>query len=77
MSSRNSSVYVHQSSSGPSSRSSSSSAGYAATSPRPTTTYREYDSRRASQGVKSGNNTVINHNKRHYDPNSPSPSYRS
>ncbi|KAK1254666.1 hypothetical protein MKX08_008661 [Trichoderma sp. CBMAI-0020] len=75
MSSRGNSVYVHQSTS---SRSSSSSGRSAAPSPRPsTTTYREYGARdHTSQVIRSGPNTVVQHNKRHYDPSSPSPSYR-
>ncbi|KAM0459906.1 hypothetical protein ACHAPV_000155 [Trichoderma viride] len=78
MSSRGNSVYVHQSTS---SRSSSSSGRSAAPSPRPSTTstYREYGATagHTSQVTRSGPNTIVQHNKRHYDPSSPSPSYRS
>ncbi|KAL7897047.1 hypothetical protein HDV63DRAFT_405778 [Trichoderma sp. SZMC 28014] len=73
MSSRGNSVYVHQSS-----RDSSSSGRSAAPSPRPaSTTYREYGASHTSQVTRSGPNTIVQHNKRHYDPSSPSPSYRS
>ncbi|PNP37612.1 hypothetical protein TGAMA5MH_10452 [Trichoderma gamsii] len=77
MSSRGNSVYVHQSTS---SRSSSSSGRSVASGPRPstTTTYREYGATgHTSQVTRSGQNTIVQHNKRHYDPSSPSPSYRS
>ncbi|KAL6891989.1 hypothetical protein GGI43DRAFT_387226 [Trichoderma evansii] len=75
MSSRNSSVYVHQSSS---SRSSSSSGRSTAPSPRTGTTYREYGAvNHTTRVVQSGSNTIVQHNKRHYDPSSPSPSYRA
>ncbi|KAM0478165.1 hypothetical protein ACHAPX_005354 [Trichoderma viride] len=77
MSSRGNSVYVHQSTS---SRSSSSSGRSVAPGPRPsaTTTYREYAATgHNSQVTRSGPNTIVQHNKRHYDPSSPSPSYRA
>ncbi|KAL9480427.1 hypothetical protein ACSS6W_005213 [Trichoderma asperelloides] len=75
MSSPSSSVYVHQSTY---SRSSSSSRRSTDSSPRPSTTYREYDAANHTTRVtQSGRTIIVQHNKRHYDPSSPSPSYRS
>ncbi|KAH8122691.1 hypothetical protein LI328DRAFT_136170 [Trichoderma asperelloides] len=94
MSSPSSSVYVHQSTY---SRSSSSSRRSTDSSPRPSTTYREYDAgmltastssarynvltkpaaNHTTRVTQSGRTIIVQHNKRHYDPSSPSPSYRS
>ncbi|KAL7939192.1 hypothetical protein V8C35DRAFT_275046 [Trichoderma chlorosporum] len=80
MSSQRSNVYIHQGSSGSStanysSRSSSSSAP--STTSRSGSVRREYDSQgRAAEVVRSGNSVVINHRKRDYEVDSPTPYYR-
>ncbi|KAK4064048.1 uncharacterized protein Triagg1_9204 [Trichoderma aggressivum f. europaeum] len=76
------SVYVHQTSSGPStasssSRSSSSSAHYAASNSRSVSDAREYDAeRRSAQVVRTAGSVVVNHHRRDYETDSPSPRYR-
>ncbi|KAL6877001.1 hypothetical protein J3F83DRAFT_712527 [Trichoderma novae-zelandiae] len=75
MSSR-SSVYVHQGSSASSPSRPSSSASYESANSRSVSNRREYDAAgHAAQVIRSAKTVVINHNRKDFEKDSPSPRY--